>query len=706
MLFKMEHMENNDMQRPQSSEPLQTSQPSQDPQSPKMSKPNNEVSRLQMLVVILAGLVLGGGYYLINEWNNDRAAKKKAAEEARRPHLEMMAKIAAFKAQSKELPGCPLIFPLTNEKGEVTPLGSYLSYFAMKRATYLPQSVFRIPNAGSVFAAFALFDEGDNQWRKVYRQELPFRFGTKDFGEGHLVRVPSGYRVQLRFWGTHEEKKFQKVFKNGELNQAPTWMAQCLHLWIGFTPTEAQKAYLGVPDFKSDADIIRAASVEAIIRTSPQLVMDWDEILAKNPENPYLVDRWVTILDHRDGGHHFELIAPLIAKSPDDSFLLQVQAIELNHAKKYDEALTLLFKELERDDNNDVLYGMAAGNLQEKGFWEESIELLNVWCQKHPENPEPWMQLSDAWKGYAWEARGSGWASTVTKEGRRLFKERIPKAYEAANKASEVAPQDCRTWASLVRMGTGCGYEKEKIQGLFEKAIAINPYRLDVYQCYWNYLQPRWYGSEEEMWAFARKYKDRFPSLITSAGYDAFWVYADEGTPTIESRKKQLASVAENVKKSGYWPECEEAYREELRRGPYDLSVWTSYCYWGNVAGRKDAVLDYAKELAGTNPFYRAIPPSVALIMIEQEELFMATHAEQGEYEKNPEVHRIRAGAYRDLIALDLHHWWAWNCLAKQCVADQQLPEAKKAFEAIGDHWIESVWPRKEFDSAKKQIGI
>jgi len=36
---------------------------------------------------------------------------------------------------------------------------------------------------------------------------------------------------------------------------------------------------------------------------------------------------------------------------------------------------------------------------------------------------------------------------------------------------------------SIIGMGTGCGLEKEKMQGFFEKAIALNPYRSDVYIC-------------------------------------------------------------------------------------------------------------------------------------------------------------------------------------------------------------------------------
>src|SRR5262245_53199083 len=57
--------------------------------------------------------------------------------------------------------------------------------------------------------------------------------------------------------------------------------------------------------------------------------------------------------------------------------------------------------------------------------WEAHIALLRSWRQERPKSVAAAIALGDALIGYAWKARGSGYADTVTAEGRRLFKERL-----------------------------------------------------------------------------------------------------------------------------------------------------------------------------------------------------------------------------------------------------------------------------------------
>jgi hypothetical protein len=44
--------------------------------------------------------------------------------------------------------------------------------------------------------------------------------------------------------------------------------------------------------------------------------------------------------------------------------------------------------------------------------------------------------------------------------------------------------------------------------------------------------------------------------------------------------------------------------------------------------------------------------------------------------------------------------------LAKIALENQALPESKSAFKAIGEHWVDAVWTKPEFDGAKKQVGF
>jgi len=116
--------------------------------------------------------------------------------------------------------------------------------------------------------------------------------------------LKKGWSIELRFWGTKPEKKFEKVFSKGKLHLAPGWMAACLHDYMGFQPTKNEKVYRDKPMFTSDEDMDRAAVMERYLNSGANgegraLVTGWDALLAKNPDNPYLFTRWLQYATRR-----------------------------------------------------------------------------------------------------------------------------------------------------------------------------------------------------------------------------------------------------------------------------------------------------------------------------------------------------------------------------------------------------------------------
>jgi tetratricopeptide (TPR) repeat protein len=157
--------------------------------------------------------------------------------------------------------------------------------------------------------------------------------------------------------------------------------------------------------------------------------------------------------------------------------MLRVDYIaELSRAKRHEEAFNLLIEDLERDDNNSDLYQWAVSALQKMQCDEEAIQLLDVWSVKHPDNQEAFIAQGDAYKAFAWVARGDGWASTVSEDGWRLMHERMEKAVMASTHATELASRDCRTWASLLSMGIGASFHRDQMEKCFSKVLEINPY--------------------------------------------------------------------------------------------------------------------------------------------------------------------------------------------------------------------------------------
>jgi len=115
-----------------------------------------------------------------------KAAQIKFQSEAT-PSSRDLAAITDLKLHSASLPLCPLVYPLLDENGKVNLMGSYLSFSAMRQASFLPHSVFCSIWGAATFSKFGLFNENDPA-QKYYYTQLPYYFqNPKDLGEGTLT---------------------------------------------------------------------------------------------------------------------------------------------------------------------------------------------------------------------------------------------------------------------------------------------------------------------------------------------------------------------------------------------------------------------------------------------------------------------------------------------------------------------------------------
>jgi hypothetical protein len=147
-----------------------------------------------------------------------------------------------------------------------------------------------------------------------------------------------------------------------------------------------------------------------------------------------------------------------------------------------------------------------------------------------PNSTIPLDLKGQAYIEYAWDARGSGWASTVTDQGMHLMLQRLQIArdtlVDACNKDSfdYVAP----TAMLSVVLGDGAGLDEEK--KWFIKALEANPDNRPAYKALMYFLEPKWYGDEKAMLNFGyecvstQNFAAGIP-LELASGYDALSRY-------------------------------------------------------------------------------------------------------------------------------------------------------------------------------------
>jgi hypothetical protein len=109
---------------------------------------------------------------------------------------------------------------------------------------------------------------------------------------------------------------------------------------------------------------------------------------------------------------------------------------------------------------------------------------------------------------YAWDARGNGYANTVTGGGWALMQQRLTKADAALENAWAMDHADSAAAAEMIRVEQGQGQGRDRMELWFKRAMDADPD--NYYACAQKlyYLEPKWYGNAQEMLKFGHECRD------------------------------------------------------------------------------------------------------------------------------------------------------------------------------------------------------
>ena len=137
--------------------------------------------------------------------------------------------------------------------------------------------------------------------------------------------------------------------------------------------------------------------------------------------------------------------------------------------------------------------------------WVAHFDLLNEWRTARPKSPTARTALASAYASYAWEARGSGYANTVTEEGWRLFKQRLKQAEDIIREAEGESLYDPHLASVHLQVGKGSSWPEREYRQVFEAAIKREPCYPPYYFQRINWLMPRWSGNPGDSERFAQQ---------------------------------------------------------------------------------------------------------------------------------------------------------------------------------------------------------
>ena len=177
---------------------------------------------------------------------------------------------------------------------------------------------------------------------------------------------------------------------------------------------------------------------------------------------------------------------------------------------------------------------------------------------------------------YAWEARGSGFADTVTEDGWRKFYERAAEARKALEAAWKLEPNDGDAAARMitVEMAIGEGNRAE-MEKWFQRAMDADSDNLDACRRKVYWLAPRWHGSDEERLRFAwscrdtKNWRSGIPFILPEVHHQFAAALA-------------VAQRADYYQQPEVWQDIRGVYLDYLTHKPESdrvRSEYAGYCY-------------------------------------------------------------------------------------------------------------------------------
>jgi len=136
----------------------------------------------------------------------------------------------------------------------------------------------------------------------------------------------------------------------------------------------------------------------------------------------------------------------------------------------------------------------------------EMLAGMDEWMERYPDSLTARVAKADALIGFAWLARGSGYANTVTEKGWILFRKRLERAYDLLAVEPRDKSGDCpMRYELLIVVGMALGFPDAECEQYFREGIDLDPDFQGIYFRNLRRLLPKWGGSEGEWQRFADK---------------------------------------------------------------------------------------------------------------------------------------------------------------------------------------------------------
>lgn len=209
----------------------------------------------------------------------------------------------------------------------------------------------------------------------------------------------------------------------------------------------------------------------------------------------------------------------------------------------------------------------------------KAYQHIRQWREKKPTSRTAAFVEALYWYGYAWDARGSGYANSVTPEGWQLFEQRLKKA-EAVLIESESYASSNPLWGNIyLRVGNSLNWSKPKLLEFLHDQVSKNRDFEPFYFSTVNYLVPKWGGSWELIDAFV---KDAVTETRDSRGNIMYALIYWKLAQDLDLQANLYSTTAAN------WAEMKQGFKDLIALYPHSAFNFNRFAAAACEAGDKE----------------------------------------------------------------------------------------------------------------------
>jgi hypothetical protein len=152
--------------------------------------------------------------------------------------------------------------------------------------------------------------------------------------------------------------------------------------------------------------------------------------------------------------------------------------------------------------------------------FSDGDEVLANWLAKFPNSETVRLAVAQQhiWRG--WEARGTGWANTVSRDAWQVFHENIEQAWQIIQPIADAPDPPAEVFPIVFEIAKTQSWEREEIDPYVQRLMEIHPSYASAHIAMAITLMPRWGGEDDrEPEAYARRISDRIGGKEGDAVY-------------------------------------------------------------------------------------------------------------------------------------------------------------------------------------------